>query len=259
MSNAQITPKIYVINLDQCTDRLRNCSERLSQQGLSFERISACKGDALTLNQKYEHYCKFENLAKYYRPLTSGEIGCYLSHREAWKRIAEGEAPYGIVLEDDIVVKEDMRLAINAIDNLRADWQLIKLAPYKNRTRKIVYKCSVANNFDLVIHDKPMSGCAASAITKVAAKRLLEQTSRFGRPVDVEIQHFWETHVDVYSLLPYPLAQDMAYESTITARKRKKESSFWRRKQQQVVACFINKREVAKQIVHAKSTMGPSA
>ena len=255
MSKHSPTPKIYLINLDKCKDRLQNCHAILESQRLSYERIPAVFGNALTTAQKHKHYNETLNNRNYYRPLSNGEIGCYLSHRAAWQKIADGDEPYGIVLEDDIAINGNLQLAIDTLEALPIDWQVIKLSAYQSRTRPIAFSHPIGNGFDLVIHNKPMTGCAASAITKAAAKKLLTQSNTFGRPVDVDIQHFWESNVKVCSLMPYPVSQDMSYQSTITQRKSKAGKRFWRRKTQQLTTYFINKRHVAQQVASTKNQL----
>lgn len=252
MIDANFRPKIFLINLDKCKDRLNNCIDRLNKQNLAPKRISAMLGDELTEKQKNENYSKALNKAKYHYELSDGEIGCYLSHRKAWQNIATGNEPYGIVIEDDIELTGDLNLAINTINKLSMKWQVIKLSAYQNRKRKVAYSCVVDHGFELVVHKKPMSGCAATAITKDAAIKLLEHSNSFGRPVDVDIQHFWEREIYVYSLLPYPVAQDMSCQSTISDRKVKQASHFWQRKRQQLTSYFLNKKAVNSQILNLK-------
>ena len=36
--------------------------------------------------------------------LSLAEIACFLSHRRCWEMIAEGDAPYGLIAEDDMTV-----------------------------------------------------------------------------------------------------------------------------------------------------------
>jgi glycosyl transferase family 25 len=101
-----------------------------------------------------------------------------------------------------------------------------------------------------------MSGGAATAISKAAAQRLLDATNKFGRPVDTDIQHFWEKGIKVLSLMPYPIAQDMAFESTISAKKVTRKKYFWKRKWQQLHAAIVNRREVSKQVNKLKVALG---
>jgi glycosyl transferase family 25 len=75
-----------------------------------------------------------------------------------------------------------------------------------------------------------MSVGAATALTKVAAKKILIASDTFGRPYYTDIQNFWETGVNVLSLMPYPIAQDMTFESTISAKKECRKKTFLAKK-----------------------------
>ena len=245
-------PIIYVINIDASVDRLNATTERLAAQDITFTRISAVVGKELSEEEISRHYSKDLNKRKYYKDLTPAQIGCFLSHREAWKRIAEGEGDWGIVLEDDFNVIGDINLAIETINNLKVSWQLIKLAAYQSRERKVAFSTPVDHRFNLVVHKKPMSGGAATAITKQAAKQLLSATEKFGRPCDTELQHFWETKVKVMSLMPYVIEQDMTFESTISAKKIRRKKRIFGKVIQQSTDLILNSVNVHNQVTELR-------
>jgi len=244
---------VYLINLSTSPERLEKSNKRLAEQGINYTRVEGVLGKALTQQEVDQHYSEQINHSHYHTPLTLGQIGCYYSHRKVWQLIAEGDAPFGIIMEDDFHLTGDLKNAIDAIQSLTAEWDLIKLAAYQSRERKIAYSLPINDDFNLVVHSKAMSGGAATALTKAAAKRLLAATDKFGRPCDTDIQHMWETGVDVLSLMPYPVAQDMDFESTISAKKESRKKYFWKRKIQQLKASIANKKAVKAQIARLKA------
>lgn len=244
---------VYLINLSTSPERLEKSNKRLAEQDINYIRVEGVLGKALTQKEVDQHYSEEINHSHYHTPLTLGQIGCYYSHRKVWQLIAVGDAPFGIIMEDDFHLTGDLKKAIEAIQSLTTEWDLIKLAAYQSRERKIAYSKPVNDNFNLVVHSKAMSGGAATALTKEAAKRLLAATDKFGRPCDTDIQHMWETGVDVLSLMPYPVAQDMDFESTISAKKEPRKKYFWKRKIQQLKASIANKKAVKAQIARLKA------
>ena len=96
-----------------------------------------------------------------------------------------------------------------------------------------------------------MSGCCATAVSFEGAKALLKATATFGRPVDCDLQHVWETGVYGYSLLPYPVSQPDNSQSDIRDRSTKVKKSFWRRKKQQLHSALLNTK-YTKQFVKAQ-------
>jgi len=239
---------VYLINLSTSPERLEKSNKRLTEQNIEYTRVEGVLGKALSQQEVDLHYSKAVNSAKYHTPLTLGQIGCYYSHRKVWQLIAEGDAPFGVIMEDDFHLTGDLQKAIDTIKSLSIEWDLIKLAAYQSRERKIAYSQPINAVFNLVVHSKAMSGGAATALTKEAAKRLLAATDKFGRPCDSDIQHMWETGVDVLSLMPYPVSQDMDFESTISAKKEPRKKYFWKRKLQQLKASIANKKAVKGQI-----------
>ena len=246
-------PPIFVINLASSIERLNRVSDEHNAQNLAFERIDAVDGKTLTDADIAKHYNARLNLKKYHKPLSRGEIGCYLSHRKAWQTIVDRQLDYAIILEDDFVLDRSIHSAIENINHLKQPWQLIKLAAYKNRNRDIAYAKPLADDQHLAIHKKLMSGCCATAISLAGAKALLKATDTFARPVDCDLQHVWETGVYGFSLLPYPVIQPDSAQSDIRDRSCQVKKSFWRRKKQQLHSAILNAK-YTKQFVKAQQT-----
>jgi glycosyl transferase family 25 len=235
-------PAIFLINLDHSTQRLDTCTERLNSQNIPFERISGVYGKSLDKEALNRHYSETLNSERYHRELSKGEIGCYLSHRKAWKTIVDRQLDYAIVIEDDFKLVGPLQPIFDTIAKMHFDWQLIKLAAYENRQKPILFKSKLNSQFELVIHKKAMTGCCAQAISFEGAKKLLEATEQFARPVDTDIQHIWETNVPVYSLMPYYIEQAGEFESDIAKASSNKsvKKYFWKRKWQQLKEKRLN-------------------
>lgn len=248
-------PTIFVINLERSPERLANSQRQLAAHGLSFECIDAIDGATLTPAQREINYSPSLNKKKYHYPLSAGQIGCYLSHRKAWQTIVDRQLDYAIVLEDDFILKNDLTHTIKNIEQAPIDWQMIKLSAYQNRSRSIAYQVPLQHQQHLVIHKKLMTGCCATAISFGGAKQLLAATEKFGRPVDCDLQHIWETKVAGYSLMPYPFAQNCEQVSDIKARSAAGvKKSFFARKNQQLTSAINNHFATAAFIKKTKRT-----
>ena len=213
-------PPIFVINLDTSPERFSNTQAQFEQINVNVTRLQGVLGKALSESEINEVYSPQLNFAKSDRALSKGEIGCYASHRKAWQQIVDMEVPFGIVAEDDIIVEPFLQEALDMLKALTIDWDLIKLAPYKNTTRPVVMAKQINARFELVINRKTITGCAGYALSRKAAMKLLKSTSPFYRPVDTDLQHFWEHDIDIYALQPFVIKQDLTYDSDIgTSRK----------------------------------------
>uniref|UniRef100_T1JHI5 Glycosyl transferase family 25 domain-containing protein n=1 Tax=Strigamia maritima TaxID=126957 RepID=T1JHI5_STRMM len=63
------------------------------------------------------------------RPLTMGEIGCFLSHYKIWEEVVEEQYRAVIVFEDDIQFEPYFRKKVNRMmkemQSLQLDWDLV--------------------------------------------------------------------------------------------------------------------------------------
>ncbi|CAM4185292.1 glycosyltransferase family 25 protein [Pseudoalteromonas byunsanensis] len=241
-------PPIFLINLEQSSERLEKSIARLALQNFTCERISGVYGKALSDIELIKNYQPLLNKKLFYRPLSKGEIGCYMSHRKAWQAIVDRKLPYAIVLEDDFKITGNLEDVFAAISKIDVPWQLLKLSAYQNRSRTIAFSYPIDTIFNLVVHKKAMTGCCAQAVSYEGAKRLLAATEHFARPVDTDLQHVWETKVPVYSLMPYYIEQDMDFESDIDAISAQDtiKKRFFKRKHLQIKEKILNKKATAK-------------
>ncbi|XP_058460846.1 glycosyltransferase 25 family member isoform X2 [Malaya genurostris] len=96
---------IYMINLERRSERRKKMLNNFDELGLEVEYFPAVDGKKLTDDVLREIGVKF--LPGYadpfhQRPMTMGEIGCFLSHYYIWKKIIELKQEEVLILEDDI-------------------------------------------------------------------------------------------------------------------------------------------------------------
>jgi glycosyl transferase family 25 len=194
-------PQVFVINLDKSTDRMAKISKRLDELQVPFERISAVYGADLTSEELQINYDPKLNAKTYRRELPCGEIGCYMSHIKAWKMIIERKLQCAIILEDDITIDERFREVAERLAGSTDDFDVVKLFCGKSNP-KIVASEPIGKNYKLCRFYKILSGNQGQLITFNGAKKLLGSHQKFGRPVDVDIQHWWESDINVLGIYP---------------------------------------------------------
>lgn len=151
--------------------------------GMPSSVIDAVDGRSLEPGQLSAVYRRGLHAPPFPFELSPAEIGTFLSHREAWSRIAVGSLDAGLVLEDDIgLVDPHFRLAMDvAVDALRSH-QIIRLScrsPATTGSRRL--RTPVL----------PPLGNTSQLVRRDAAIRLLELSERFDRPVDTFEQMTW--------------------------------------------------------------------
>lgn len=215
------TYQVLLLNMNRSTERLARCSALLKKHNIEFVRIDAIDGSTLSPQQINRVYDPHLNTRQYHKSLTNGEIGCYLSHLKAWQYIVDNQLEFAIILEDDFMVQGNLDGLPEAIQSIPGKWHCLKLAefPIKRKSREQ----AKINDFSLISYHKVPARTCAQAISLEGAERLLTARKRFGRPVDIDLQYWWEAQINVYGLKPYlfsPTTQVSSEIDSIVDRKK---------------------------------------
>jgi len=214
--------KILLINLDKSRDRLACCEQRLGDANLCYERISAVFGADLNAAQIDQHYSKHLGRRSYYKELNVGEIGCYLSHRKAWQKIVDEKLDFAVILEDDFYLSGDLARVMDLVGEIQHEWHYIKLAEH-NRKRKTIHHIPLAE-YSLVTYGKVPARTCAQVVSLSGAKRLLASSAPFGRPIDIDLQHWWEKNIKLFGIEPCPVTPDESMASEIDKFARRNQA-----------------------------------
>ncbi|MGB8814756.1 MAG: glycosyltransferase family 25 protein [Paracoccaceae bacterium] len=195
----------YVINLAANTVRMDSVAAVLGGQAIPFERLDAVNGRALSAAEVARVYDAQANRRRGRHALLPGEIGCYLSHIAAWRRIAEGQAAGGFIFEDDIAATEDLGAVLASLSqDGGSDWDMVKLFTLDPEP-KIVRERMLGLGQRLVVPYKVPTCLMGYGLTRKAALQLVARALPFFRPVDEDQKFFWETGLRVALVLPAPV------------------------------------------------------
>lgn len=177
---------VYLINLDRNPERLAHFSEQWKRSDMSskeINRVSAIDGSAITVSTYVSKraFAEMNDInnsgyrTKHYQ-LTKGAVGCYLSHLKTYKYIAEGDKPYGLILEDDIIIPKNLHKQIKGVvKRIPNQWDILLLSCHCiSCKRKEIYS-SVDKFFWLHCY----------IITKECAARLVKELGE--RPIEQQI------------------------------------------------------------------------
>ena len=214
--------KCYVINLDRSEERLTHIRSVFTKEGLDFIRVKAVDGRSLS-DEQFEELTRVRNWPK---KLARAEVGCFLSHLECWRLIAEGDDLYGAVFEDDIKLSPHAHLFLKNYDWVPEGCDIVKLD-----TARIV---CVLKKFDteLACHYKlgrlvSKHYCSGGYImSKACARRLYDEIKLVTAPID-EIMYNPECGVcrslNIEQMFP-AIAIQIGLSSTILADRKKVKS-----------------------------------
>ncbi|KDR07691.1 hypothetical protein L798_02745, partial [Zootermopsis nevadensis] len=125
---------IYMINLLRRPERRKRMLHCFKELGIHATILNAV--DGLLLNESSLREWDIHMLPEYTdpyhkRPLTMGEIGCFLSHYNVWRQVVERGYNRVMVLEDDIRFEPFFRQKVSHVmaemQQLELDWDLVYL------------------------------------------------------------------------------------------------------------------------------------
>ena len=103
-----VVDRVYVINLDKDTERMKSIDRQFKAAGIQYTRISAIEGSKVKHTNKLTEYCL--------QYCTDGMKGCALSHRLIWDDMVSAGYSKVAVFEDDAIISETFQ------DELKVAW-----------------------------------------------------------------------------------------------------------------------------------------
>uniref|UniRef100_A0A8C1ERJ6 procollagen galactosyltransferase n=1 Tax=Cyprinus carpio carpio TaxID=630221 RepID=A0A8C1ERJ6_CYPCA len=124
--------EVFMINLLRRSDRRERMLRTLYEQEIACKITAAVDGKALNASQiKAMGIQMLPGYSDPYhgRPLTKGELGCFLSHYNIWTEIVDRGLEASLVIEDDlrfeVFFKRRLQNLMEEIESQRLDWDLI--------------------------------------------------------------------------------------------------------------------------------------
>jgi glycosyl transferase family 25 len=157
--------KAYVINLGRAVERREHMEAQLGD--LAHEFVEAVDGHALTEEQRARLDI---------RPwLTPGLVGCALSHRKAYRLILAAGQPFGLVLEDDAVVPEELPALLERLPSLLGSAEIALLHYRSTRPGRLGDGPSLARDLRLrePLDTKWLNATTGYVIGREACQRML--------------------------------------------------------------------------------------
>ena len=229
MSNA----KAFILHLERAGQRRLQAERLCAAAPLQAEIIQAVDGAALADEELARVYQRQIHAPRFYFKLNRAEIGAFLSHRAAWRRIVDDGLDFGVVFEDDADIDPAHFARTFAFAKAaRSRWDYV-LAPAMNRemlNREIAGGRLASERVTLNHPSTPPLRALAQFVSADAARRLLAVTEKFDRPIDTFLQMSWVTGVELLTFTPSGVldASTALGGSTIQRRNKSAQEKLWR-------------------------------
>lgn len=136
------------------------------------------------------------------RDLSAGEIGCFVSHRNAWKVAAEADSPC-LILEGDAKLDQDSCNVCEQLSLRSMNWELAMLY-YSKCVPSVWQQQRLDDTFRLAKFANRRAYClAAYMVTPAGAQKLLDMSETFYLPADDFVSGGWiRKDLDMYAVVP---------------------------------------------------------
>lgn len=163
--------KSYVINLKRSAERLEAIGKKFESINIPFERLEAVDGKLLT-DTEFQELTEFRQGGG--KPMSRGQIGCFLSHFHAWEIAANSPDPYTAIFEDDMHISPDLRDFLITNSWIPKECEIIRLEPSTNRV--LLSKNSITEYAGRSLRKvQSTTWCAGGyIISKDTARKLIE-------------------------------------------------------------------------------------
>lgn len=202
-----------VINLDRAVERRARIAAALQALGIAWQRLPAMDGSLLSESERRTKIDEQEFQRKRGMPSVPGELGCYLSHVEAMRRLLASDAQYALILEDDVIPGKDLVAVLQALMSHPDRWDMVKLSAVHTGTPARVLKLTESHS--LAVMFSSCTGASAYMVNRRAARIYHDQLLPMTVQVDHVLDQGWRFGIKVRLVTPQPAQHDDRVPTTI--------------------------------------------
>lgn len=181
---------VYAINLKKDNEKRAHIESNILKTGFNYYIYDAVYGAELNEDCLADIYSEKDAIAYRNRPLSKGEIGCFLSHAGIWQSFLSSEKEIAVIVEDDVDFMDgfsDVVFEILKLDN--ESWDIVLLGGHSKSSRNNQVVTSLwgrvfFKNFSLRKPVEKVMGSYGYVINKKSVIKIIEDTKHIFKPVD---------------------------------------------------------------------------
>jgi glycosyl transferase, family 25 len=200
-----------VISLLRSPQRREKARLELSRTNLNWSFLDAVDGSQMQSFPLEYQPRKVKRLLGF--ELTQNEIGCFLSHKNAWQACVLNNLPT-LIFEDDFILLSHFERTLQLLFTEFQDWQLMRLQSLANSSHVVI---KALGDISIVKNLSDEVGATAYIVKPEAAKILIEHANEIYEPLDHFLEHRKKHGVEMLAVKPYPVDISNA-QSTISDR-----------------------------------------
>ena len=203
--NSENKLQIFVITLENATQRQQSIAARLKELGLSFAFIYGVDGRKLDMNS-HPLYAPLKRRLFYGRDLSNGELGCVLAHKKIYQTMIDNSVRQALVLEDDAILTDELPCVLEGLHEGPQNWDLIRFLGREKNYRSTRPITSIKGTSATFSRQLTIPGGAYGYMLNLkAAKRLNGLMRKNWLAIDTLHGMSWHTGLKTFSVMPSPV------------------------------------------------------
>ena len=196
----------FVLHLLRAETRRANAHTLKDTCGIPADIWPAVDGSALSSSDLVELVRDHVFDPPYPFGLKTGELGCFLSHRQMWAEIVRRDVDAAFIIEDDagldpVAFEKALDLAVQHVEHL--GYIQFQTRPHDGPKSLV----DNAGGASLIVPQQGGLRTTAQLVSRAAAQHLLDRSKTIDRPVDTFVQSHWFTGLRPAMILPSGISE----------------------------------------------------
>lgn len=217
--------KAWIISLNPNVETVQTFQKTLRDAGIDAQIFPAVDGRReMPKLESREQVSQTKALIYRKAPLTTSEIGCYLSHLRAIKQAYSEGHSHACIFEDDVVAEPGLGDVIKDIVHLDESFHLVRLMTLKIRKRKLLQR--LPSGYTLTRPERGALGCQGYVLNRTGMKKMIDASTVIHMPIDKVVDSFFLYDLHCFSVEPHAIYEQM-HDSSIIKTAGKLDKRFW--------------------------------
>ena len=207
-----VTPAFvtYVINMDSATERMAHMDAELKRVAIPYIRQPGVVG--MELPYPNENFSDWSYKYLHGRRWAPRELGCYLSHIQCLRNFLQTDAPYALILEDDVKLDDNIKGILERAIAHASDWNMLRLSSVNHGKWWSVRKLGSHSLAVCLTREK---GAGGYLVDRKAAACMLRKLLPMRLAWDIAFDLEWFLGFKTLGVYPFPVEQNIEFETQV--------------------------------------------
>lgn len=206
----------YIINLRSAEKRWETLCRNIEPLGIPHTRIEAIDGSTHVPTRA--EYNRLRYNITHGKTTNPRELGCYLSHFKALRAFLNSTDRYGLILEDDIALPDNITQLLQAAQQHADCWDLLRLSAHKPGHPLPI--ADLPGGHVLAYNTRVLKNTGAYLVNRHATQCICDKMLPMFLPYDVALDCEWNYKFKTAYIHPLPVLINYDLPSQINPARK---------------------------------------